>query len=178
MYSTLIKKLNTFNEGLVKLEKWISFVLFSILIFMLIAQVIFRFILKLPAPWTEELARYSFIYMMWFSCGVTLHYGKHIDMNLLDSFLVKFKSPEKAFFVMSKVTMIANMFFCGYFISMYYPFLMKLAGNHKYAITVHVPMVVFQSSVLVGFILMFWHSFVLFLQPYGVAEEVKEGGEK
>ncbi len=177
MNKEFIKKLNRFNTVLIGIEKWISFILFSILIFMLIAQVVFRFILKTPAPWTEELARYSFIYMMWFSCGFTLHYGKHIDMNLLDSFLVKLKNPDKAFYLMSKVTMIANMVFCAYFISMYFPYLMKLASNHKYAITVPIPMTVFQSSVLVGFILMFWHSFVLLLQPYQAKDEKKEGGQ-
>ena len=166
MYHNFINRLNKANGKIISVEKWICAVLFCVLIFFLVAQVFCRFVLKVPAPWTEELARYSFIAAMYLACGYTLHYGKHVDMNLLDSFLMKAKNPKKAFFIESKLTTLANMFFCGYFVSLYFPFLMKIKSNGKMAVTVELPLWIVMASVLVGFILMFWHSFVLLLQPY------------
>lgn len=166
MYSNFIKRLNRANDKIIWVEKWICAILFCVLIFFLVAQVFCRFILKVPAPWTEELARYSFIAAMYLACGYTLHYGKHVDMNLLDSFLNKAKDPKKAFFIESKLTMLANLFFCGYFVSLYYPFLMKIRANGKMAVTVELPLWIVMASVLIGFILMFWHSLVMLLQPY------------
>lgn len=166
MYRKFVDKLNKFNEGFLKVEKWVCDIMFLFLIFCLIAQVFYRFILKAPAPWTEELARYSFIFAMYLACGYTLHYGKHVDMNLLDTFLDKTHNPPKAYFIVQKITMLANMAFCAYFISMYAPYLAKLRDNGRTAVSVPLPMWIVQMSVLIGFALMCWHSFVLLLQPY------------
>jgi len=166
MYRKFVDKLNKFNVGFLKVEKWVCDIMFLFLISCLIAQVFYRFILKTPAPWTEELARYSFIFAMYLACGYTLCYGKHVDMNLLDTFLVKTKNPKKAFYIMSKVTNTANIVFCAYFISIYAPYLDKLRLNGRTAVSVDLPMWIVQSSVLIGFALMCWHSFVLLLQPY------------
>lgn len=166
MYRKFVEKLNRFNEGFLWVEKWICDIMFVFLIFCLVAQVFYRFVLKAPAPWTEELARYSFIFAMYLACGYTLHYGKHVDMNLLDTFLEKTKNPKMAFFIMEKVTHVASIVFCGYFISMYAPYLAKLRANGRTAVSVPLPMWIVQASVLIGFILMCWHSFVLLLQPY------------
>lgn len=179
MYRKFIKRLNQFNSVFIELEKWISFVIYAFLIFCLTAQVFMRFVLRAPAAWTEEWARYSFVVVMYIGCGFTLHYGKHVDMNLLDTFLNKAKNPKRAFFLMQKITMATNMLFCGIFASMYWPFLMKIKSNGKTAVTANVPMWLIMLSVLVGIVLMFWHSLVLFLQPYeeetGETREPEEG---
>ena len=126
MYRNFVKKLNAFNEGFIKVEKLLCDVLFVFLIVCLVAQVFYRFVLKSPAGWTEEFARYSFIFVMYLACGYTLHYGKHVDMNLLDTFLDKTKNPKRAYYIMSKVTNIANIAFCAYFMYIFWPYLMKL----------------------------------------------------
>lgn len=174
MYRKFVDKLNKLNEGFLKTEKIICDIMFLFLIFCLVAQVFYRFILKAPAPWTEELARYSFIFAMYIACGYTLHYGKHVDMNLLDTFLEKTRNPRKAFYIMKKVTNVANIAFCGYFISIYAPYLAKIRANGRTAVSVPLPMWIVQTSVLIGFALMCWHSFVLLLQPYEGAEATAE----
>lgn len=165
MYRKFTNGLNKVNSGIIAAEKWICFALFIVLLFCLIFQVIARFILHIPAVWTEEFARYSFIMLMWLACGTCLHYGKHVDMNILDSFLLKLKNPKKAFFVMEKVTMVTNLVFCCYFISIYHPYLMKIKKGGSVAVSAPIPMWIFMSAVEIGFILMAWHSFVILLNP-------------
>lgn len=173
MYRKFVQKLNAFNKGVLMVERWICFILMAIFMFCLVAQVIARFILKVPAAWTEEMARYSFVACVFIACGFTLHHGKHVEMNLLDSYVQRLKNPSKGFFIIKKFTMAANMVFCGWFISLYFPFLMKIRRLGKTAVTVEIlPMWVVMSSVLIGMILMFWHSLVWFLQYY--EESVKE----
>ena len=95
-------------------------------------------------------------------------------MNLLDTFLEKTRNPRKAFYIMKKVTNVANIAFCGYFISIYAPYLAKIRANGRTAVSVPLPMWIVQTSVLIGFALMCWHSFVLLLQPYEGAEATAE----
>lgn len=147
-------------------EKWIAVFLFAFLLFCLTSQVVARFVLHVPAVWTEELARYTFIMAMWISCGFTLYYGKHVEMNVIDVFLEKTKNPERSFFIMEKITMVANMFFCGYFVSIYHPFLMKIVKTGKSMTSMKIPMWIPMTAVEIGFILMFIHALVILLKPY------------
>lgn len=166
MYRNFIKKLNTVNKGFVEITKWIGIIIYAVLMFCLIAQVVFRFVLKIPAPWTEELARTTFIMVTYLGCGVTLYYGKHTDMSLIDSVLDKAKNPKKAHFIMKKITMASSLVFIAYFCSKYYPFLMKIKNNGKMLTTVPVPTWIVMSSVLIGLLLMGWECIVQLLQPY------------
>ena len=171
MYKNLYCKVLRVNERIMWVEKWVAVILFAFLLFCLIAQVVARFILKVPAVWTEELARYSFIMTMWGSCGFTLYYGKHVEMNVIDTFLAKTKNPKRSFFIMEKITMVANMFFCGYFVSIYHPFLMKILKTGKMTTSIQVPMWIPMSAVEIGFVLMFIHALVIFLKPYTLGNQ-------
>lgn len=173
MYRKFIAKLNLLNELLLKVEKWICFADLFILFICLIWQVITRFILKTPATWTEEFARYTFIFGVFVSCGFTLHHNKHVDMNLIDTVVQRAKNPKKAFFIYKKVTMVANIAFSLYFSYLYYPYLMHVKATGRVATSYPLPLWLVMASVLVGMVLMAWHSFVILLQPYDESQSVK-----
>lgn len=166
MYRNFVNKLNRVNSGIVEASKWLGIAIYTVLMVCLIFQVIARFVLKIPAPWTEELARTTFVMVTYLGCGVTMHYGKHTDMSLFDTVLEKTKNPKKSFFIMKKVTMSASLIFIAYFCAQYYPFLMKIKNNGKMLATVPVPTWIVMSSVLIGLILMGWEALVQLLQPY------------
>lgn len=46
-------------------------------------QVIFRYVLSIPMPWTEELARYLMIWVTFIGAGVVTRRRLHIQMDLL-----------------------------------------------------------------------------------------------
>lgn len=47
-------------------------------------QVLFRFVLKIPAPWTEEVARLAFVYMAFFGVVLGAKYNMHLSVDILD----------------------------------------------------------------------------------------------
>jgi len=47
-------------------------------------QVLFRFVLEIPASWTEETARYAFIWMTFVGSAVAAKRGTHVRMDLLE----------------------------------------------------------------------------------------------
>ena len=51
------------------------------------SQVFFRYVLQKPLGWTEELARFTFIWAIFFGATVTARTGKHIRVNLLNDLL-------------------------------------------------------------------------------------------
>ena len=47
-------------------------------------QVLFRFVLEIPASWTEESARYAFIWMTFVGAAVASKRSSHVRMDLLE----------------------------------------------------------------------------------------------
>jgi TRAP-type C4-dicarboxylate transport system permease small subunit len=68
-------------------------VTFSIFIVVTMLQVIFRFVLDFSLSWTEELARYAFIYMVYFSVSLAVVRNRHVRVEIIDIVLPqKFKN--------------------------------------------------------------------------------------
>lgn len=63
----------------------IMILFYIILIISLFLQVFTRFILKMPLFWTDELARYMFISMLFFGAGVGFFENSHIKLEFLTS---------------------------------------------------------------------------------------------
>jgi C4-dicarboxylate transporter DctQ subunit len=63
--------------------KWVC-ILFSGAIFLLaIAQILFRYVFKISAPWTEEAARYLMIWMALLASGLAFKNGDHFNIDFL-----------------------------------------------------------------------------------------------
>lgn len=48
-----------------------------------LAQVIFRYVVSAPLPWSEELARYCFVWIVFLGAAVGLSRGIHLGVDLL-----------------------------------------------------------------------------------------------
>ena len=46
-------------------------------------QVLFRFSIKIPLPWSEELARYLMIWIGMMGASIALHEGRHIGVDIV-----------------------------------------------------------------------------------------------
>ncbi|MDR3343670.1 MAG: TRAP transporter small permease [Treponema sp.] len=52
-----------------------------------ILQIVFRFVLKIPASWTEETAKYAFIWMTFVGSGLGAKIQSHIRVDMLETAL-------------------------------------------------------------------------------------------
>jgi TRAP-type C4-dicarboxylate transport system permease small subunit len=63
--------------------KW-ACILFSGAIFLLVMiQILFRYVLKISVPWTEEAARYLMIWMALLASGLAFKNGDHFNIDFL-----------------------------------------------------------------------------------------------
>ena len=71
-----MKKLEQVSDIINKCVSYIGMVIFIVLIVACVAQVFFRFILNNSLSWSEELARYCFIWMHMLGASLV---GSHLD---------------------------------------------------------------------------------------------------
>lgn len=70
-----------------KFEEVVSVVLFSILVILCFMQVLFRFAINFSLAWTEELANYDFILLVYISCSLCIVKGAHVRVEIIDLFI-------------------------------------------------------------------------------------------
>jgi TRAP-type transport system small permease protein len=93
---SMAKKLERFVRGLMTVEFWIVAPLFLIMLALMFIQVVYRYILESPLPWSEELCRYLFIITSFMGGAVATAERSHIEINFTELLIVKFtRDPLK-----------------------------------------------------------------------------------
>lgn len=76
----------------------------TVLIFI---QVVLRYVLNSSLSWSEELARYIFIWQIWLGTSVSMKDGEHICLDMLNN-----KLQGKAKIILALVTNLLMLAFC------------------------------------------------------------------
>lgn len=63
--------------------RWLIIALFSVMIGVTFLQVVFRYVFDAPLTWSEEVARYLFVWIVFLGAVLGLHRGMHIGVDLL-----------------------------------------------------------------------------------------------
>ena len=58
-------------------------VLFALMIVVTFAQVVFRYVAGAPISWSEELARYCFVWIVFLAAALGLERGVHLGLDLI-----------------------------------------------------------------------------------------------
>lgn len=69
------------------IEEYISTVLFISLIMLCFLQILFRFVFNFSLSWTEELSRYVFIALVYFSASLAIIRGAHVRVEVIDNYV-------------------------------------------------------------------------------------------
>ncbi len=80
--------MDSFARAVEVANRWIQriCIVFSGALFVLvIAQILFRYVIKISAPWTEEAARYLMIWMALLATGIAFHKGHHFNIDFVTS---------------------------------------------------------------------------------------------
>lgn len=68
---------------LIKAAKLSIVVISVVMIAVTLAQVVFRYVIAAPLPWSEELARYCFVWIVFLGGAIGLSRGVHLGVDLL-----------------------------------------------------------------------------------------------
>jgi TRAP-type C4-dicarboxylate transport system permease small subunit len=84
--------LTKINDLLMPLVNWVTVISMAVLVSLVSFQVLNRFVLQVPAPWTEEMARYSFVYLSMFGIAKATREKSHIFVDFIETMV---KGPVK-----------------------------------------------------------------------------------
>jgi len=76
--------------ALLSLAKASVVVISAVMICVTLAQVIFRYVIAAPLPWSEEMARYCFVWIVFLGGAIGLSRGIHLGVDIVVNLL-----PEK-----------------------------------------------------------------------------------
>jgi TRAP-type C4-dicarboxylate transport system permease small subunit len=142
-----MKVVNWLNKSL---EKTLICILLLAMVFCITAQLILRWTGQ-NLSWTEEIARYCFVWLIWVASAEAVKLRKHIKVEIL--FVVIKKEHIKTL-----ISIIANILFMVFCVVMAYfeVILLYKVGfvQHQVAPATQIPMALPEASVAVGLILM------------------------
>lgn len=67
---------------ILNLTKYAIVVISIVMVFVTLAQVIFRYLVGAPLPWSEELSRYCFVWIVFLGTAVGLSRGVHLGVDI------------------------------------------------------------------------------------------------
>ena len=106
-----MKFLNIILGPLNILMRYLALSAFTLMVVCVFSQVLFRYFFKISAPWTEELARFAFIWATFLGAGIAFAEGGHIGVQVVVN---RFTSPRGN----ASIRLFAD-FFCLWLLSMY-----------------------------------------------------------
>ncbi len=77
-------------SSLLRVATFSIIVISVLMVVVTLAQVIFRYVISSPLPWSEELARYCFVWIVFLGGAIGLSRGIHLGVDLFVNLL-----PEK-----------------------------------------------------------------------------------
>lgn len=93
------------------LMRYLAMSTFTMMVICVFSQVLFRYVFNISAPWTEELARFTFIWATFLGAGIAFAEGGHLGVQVVVN---RFKTPRGNAFI----RLVAD-FFCFWLLGVY-----------------------------------------------------------
>lgn len=155
-------------------EDWTSFALFWMLAAIVFYQVFTRYVIEDPAGWTEEIARYFLVAIVFIGAAISVRKNNHIQVDYFYRLM-----PKAMGRVVSTAVDLFRALFLGYAAWLCWLLIQRI-GSSRMAI-VDLPMGWVFGAMLFGFVLMFWRSLGVawrhWKQGYSVLERPDVEGE-
>jgi TRAP-type C4-dicarboxylate transport system permease small subunit len=155
-------------------EDWISLALFAVLAFVVFYQVFTRYVMNDPAGWTEEIARYFLVAIVFIGAAMSVRKNNHIQVDYFYRLI-----PKPAGRVLSIAVDVFRCVFLGYASWLCWLMIQRI-GSSRMAI-IDLPMGWVFGAMLFGFVLMFWRSLLVawrhWQQGYSALERPEVEGE-
>jgi TRAP-type C4-dicarboxylate transport system permease small subunit len=155
-------------------EDWVAFVLFWVLAGIVFYQVFTRYIIEDPAGWTEEIARYFLVAVVFVGAAMSVRRNNHIQVDFLYRLM-----PRAMGRALSTAVDAFRCLFLGYATWLCWLLIQRI-GSSRMAI-VDLPMGWVFGAMMFGFAVMFLRSLQVawrhWQQGYSVLERPETAGE-
>lgn len=178
-------KLNKFNNVLGSIEYAVTVPIFLGMLILMFTQVVFRYFLESPLPWSEEIIRYLFIASAYLGGAIATMEREHIEINIIEIIIEKYKNNPDKYNRIVKATNVMRDLLAAIFLSMVVYQTWSLVFDQYFYEMVspaaQVPMWIVTGVMMLGLIMMIVHSILnvfLNLSGYGrTGYEGEEGGD-
>jgi len=134
-----MKKVLNFLDN--RLEETLCIILMICMTAIITAQVFFRYA-SIQMPWTEELARYMFVWVIYLGCTAAIRKRKHLKIDA-----VQLLFGPRVNFVLDIISNIVFMIFCGFLLFHGADLLYKIGFiQHQTSPAMRMPMIIPYSS--------------------------------
>jgi TRAP-type transport system small permease protein len=153
-------------------EDWLTFALFWMMAAVVFYQVFTRYVLDDSAGWTEEIARYFLVAVVFIGASMSVRKNNHIQVDYFFRLM-----PPGVARVLSTLVDLVRCLFLGYAAWLTWLLIQRI-GNQPMAV-VELPVGIVFSCMLFGFVLMFLRSLQVawrhWKQGYSVLERPEFG---
>lgn len=173
---TAAKMLMKLNKFIYTIEKYLLAVVMYGLVAVLFINVLFRFVFFIPSAWADELARFTFVWLVFLGASAAMYNWEHIDINLIDTILKKLiKGNEtlynKALNAVKKFAVISTIAYLAYLLVVYGQYLEKVIKLGTQSMFLGVGMVVPMSAVYFCSALMLFHAVCYLIIPEHIRKQ-------
>jgi TRAP-type C4-dicarboxylate transport system permease small subunit len=111
--------LSTLNTRINRIVCGFLTVIFSIMVIVVFAQVIFRYSLEQPLAWSEEVARYMFIWATFLGASVAFYENTHINVTYFTDHIANVRARALVMLVadMASMTFLGMYVYEGFVVS-------------------------------------------------------------
>lgn len=154
----MMKTLRDVNRVVSRAEEYVVCTLLMLVFCVIMVEVVCRYLLYIPTPWAEELARYAFICLAFIGGANAVWKWEHIDIDIADSVIkARARNPEKILRIIRKIALVACILFFLYFTALYYSFWKSIFNLSQISVSLGIPMSIPMGMGLLGLFLMLFH---------------------
>lgn len=132
-------------------EDWATFVIFWLMTLAVFLQFFTRYVLNNSFAWTEEIATYCLVAIVFLGAAMCVRLGRHIHVD----FLFRYLPPRTARILATSIDVIRTLFF-AYAAWLVWYYMSLIEGETM--TTIDLPKNLVYGAVCIGFILMFVRS--------------------
>lgn len=153
--------------GVYAFEDWVALAIFWVMALAVFLQFFTRYVLNDSYAWTEEIATYCLIGVVFIGSSMCVRLSRHIQVDLVYRYL-----PHALGRVLSTAIDLIRIAFFGYAIKLVWVYI-RIIGDEQMT-TINLPKDYVYYAVLLGFVLMFARSVQVALQNWRQGYSVLE----
>lgn len=143
--------------GIYAFEDWVALAIFWVMALAVFLQFFTRYVLNDSYAWTEEIATYCLIGVVFIGASMCVRLSRHIQVDLIYRYL-----PRLVARALSTVIDVIRIAFFGYAIKLVWVYI-QIIGDESMT-TINLPKDYVYYAVLLGFVLMFVRSVQVAMQ--------------